>query len=254
MRLRNKVALITGAGGPMCGSIATRFATEGASLILTDISGNRLESAVQRIKPLLQPGARLSARRANVTTRSEAADVVATGTAEVGQIDILVNVVGGVKATAVYESFLSMPEERWNNTFDLNLKGTFHLVQMTVPGMIERKRGKIINFSSVMFAGAAGSVDYSAAKAAVASLTRSLALEFASNNIQVNCIAPSSIKTSAFDKIPDELKQHWEDITPLKRHGEPEEIAAACVYLASDEAGFVTGALLPVSGGIWPSL
>lgn len=254
MRLQNKVALVTGAGGPMGAAVAARFAAEGASLILTDISGNRLESAAQRIKSLLKPGAKLSYKRANVTVRTEAADVVDTGVRETGPVDILVNVVGGVKATAVYESFLTMPEERWNNTFELNLKGTFHLVQMTVPGMLERKRGKIINFSSVMFAGAAGSVDYSAAKAAVASLTRSLALEFAASNIQVNCVAPSSIKTSAFDKIPDEEKQRWENMTPAKRHGEPAEIAAACAYLASDESNFVTGAIMPISGGIWPAL
>jgi 3-oxoacyl-[acyl-carrier protein] reductase len=238
----------------MGAAVAARFAEEGASLILTDISGNRLESSAQRIKALMRPGAKLSYKRANVTVRPEAADVVETGVRETGPVDILVNVVGGVKATAVYESFLTMSEERWNNTFELNLKGTFHLVQMTAPGMIERKRGKIINFSSVMFAGAAGSVDYSAAKAAVASLTRSLALEFATSNIQVNCIAPSSIKTSAFDKIPEEEKQRWENMTPLKRHGEPTEIAAACAYLASDESAFVTGVIMPVSGGIWPAL
>jgi 3-oxoacyl-[acyl-carrier protein] reductase len=254
VRLQNKVALVTGAGGPMGGAVATRFAEEGASLILTDISGTRLEASAQRIKAVMKPGAKLSYKRANVTVRPEAAEVVETGLKEVGSADILVNVVGGVKATAVYESFLTMPEERWNNTFELNLKGTFHLVQMTVPGMIERKRGKIINFSSVMYAGAAGSVDYSAAKAAVTSLTRSLALEFAPHNIQVNCLAPSSIKTSAFDKIPAEEKQRWENMTPLKRHGEPAEIAAACLYLASDEAAFVTGAIMPVSGGIWPAL
>jgi NAD(P)-dependent dehydrogenase (short-subunit alcohol dehydrogenase family) len=253
VRLAGKVALISGAGGPMGGAVAARFAQEGASLILTDISGNRLEGAAQRIRPLLKEGAKLSHKRANVTVRPEAAEVVSAGVAETGPVDILVNVVGGVKATAVYESFLTMSEERWNATFDLNLKGTFHLVQMIVPGMIERRWGKVVNFSSVMYAGAAGSVDYSAAKAAVASLTRSLALEFAPH-VQVNCIAPSSIKTSAFDKVPEEEKQRWENMTPLRRHGEPSEVADACLYLASGESAFVTGAILPVSGGIWPSL
>lgn len=253
MRLNGKVALITGAGGPMGAAVAQRFAEEGASLVLTDVSGNRLEASVQRVQPLLQANASVSATRANVTVRSEAAAVVAAGVEKAGPVDILVNVVGGVKSTAVYEPFVTMAEERWNATFDLNLKGTFHLVQMLAPGMLQRKFGRIINFSSVMYAGAAGSVDYSAAKAAVASLTRSLALEFAPH-INVNCVAPSSIKTMVFDKIPDEEKQRWENMTPMHRHGEPREVANTCLYLASEDSSFVTGAIMPVSGGIWPSL
>jgi 3-oxoacyl-[acyl-carrier protein] reductase len=253
MRLVERVALVTGAGGPMGSAIAARFAEEGASLVLTDISANRLQGAVQRIKPLLRGNAKLSSKRASVIVRDESAAVVTAGVEEVGPIDILVNVVGGVKSTAVYESFLTMPEERWNATFELNLKGTFHLVQLIAPDMLKRQYGKIINFSSVMFAGAAGSVDYSAAKAAVASLTRSLALEFAPY-INVNCLAPSSIKTSAFDKIPEEEKERWQKMTPLNRHGEPVEVANACVYLASKESAFMTGAILPISGGIWPAL
>jgi NAD(P)-dependent dehydrogenase (short-subunit alcohol dehydrogenase family) len=180
-------------------------------------------------------------------------DVVRAGVAEVGEVDILVNVVGGIRSAAMFESFLEMSEERWNATFELNLKGSFHMIQLTAPGMLERKRGKIINLSSIIFAGTAGNADYGAAKAAVASMTKSLAMEFAPH-IHVNCIAPATINTSVIERLSEEQKAEWSGKTLLKRFGEPEDIAKAALYLASRDSDYVTGEVMAVSGGIWPAL
>jgi 3-oxoacyl-[acyl-carrier protein] reductase len=253
VRLESKTALITGAGGPMGAAIAKRFAKEGASLILTDISANRLEAAVNQISSQLLPGRRLSATRASVLVREEAAAVVAAGIKEAGEIDILINVVGGIRSTAMFESFLEMSEDRWNATFELNLKGTFHMVQLIAPAMLQRKQGKIVNLSSIIFAGAAGNVDYGAAKAAVASMTKSLAMEFAPH-VHVNCIAPATINTSVIARMSEELKSEWRDKTLLKRFGEAEDIANAALFLSSSESDYVTGEVMAVSGGIWPAL
>jgi 3-oxoacyl-[acyl-carrier protein] reductase len=253
VRLRQRTALISGAGGPMGLAIARRFAEEGASLILTDISGNRLTAAVEAVGATLTPGAKLSSTRANVLVREEAAAVVAAGIGEAGHVDILVNVVGGIRSASMFESFLEMTEERWNATFELNLKGTFHLVQLVAPAMLERKQGKIINLSSIIFAGVAGNADYGAAKAAVASMTKSLAMEFAPS-INVNCIAPATINTSVIERLSEEQKSEWRGKTLLKRFGEPDDVAHAALYLASEESAYVTGEVLAVSGGIWPAL
>ncbi len=253
MRLRKKVALITGAGGPMGSAVAERFAQEGASLILTDISGNRLGQAVETASAALHPEAKLFSQRASVLVREEAKAVVEAGEAEVGPIDILINIVGGIRSAQLFESFLTMSEERWDATFDLNLKGNFHLIQLVAPGMLERRYGKIVNVSSIIFAGAAGQVDYGAAKAAVASMTRSLALEFAPH-INVNCISPATIKTSVIDRLSPEEQEEWSGKTVLKRFGERAEIANAMLFLASDESSYMTGEIMSVAGGVWPAL
>ncbi len=234
-------------------AIAKRFAEQGASLILTDISANRLNAAVAPVSERLQSGRKLSATRASVLVREEAEAVVRAGTEAAGDIDILVNVVGGIRSASMFESFIEMSEERWNATFELNLKGTFHLVQLTAPEMLRRQRGNIINLSSIIFAGTAGNADYGAAKAAVASVTKSLAMEFAPH-IRVNCIAPATINTSVIERLSEEQKAEWRGKTLLKRFGEPEDIANAALYLASDESAYVTGEVMAVSGGIWPAL
>lgn len=252
-RLENKTALITGAGGPMGLAIAKCFAEQGACLILTDISANRLNRAVQVVSPLLRSEQRLSATRASVLVRDEAEAVVRAGVGAVGEVDVLVNVVGGIRSAAMFESFVEISEERWNATFELNLKGTFHMVQLIAPEMLRRQSGTIINLSSIIFAGTSGNADYGAAKAAVASMTKSLAMEFAPH-IRVNCIAPATINTSVIERLSEEQKAEWRGKTLLKRFGEPEDIANAALYLASSESAYVTGEVMAVSGGIWPAL
>jgi NAD(P)-dependent dehydrogenase (short-subunit alcohol dehydrogenase family) len=253
MRLEGHAALVSGAGGPMGRAVAERFAREGASLILTDISGNRLSEAVAAITPLLAADATLIAERADVTQAAEAAAVVAAARAELVHIDIVINVVGGIKAKTMFEPMVTISEERWDATFALNTKGILHLTKLLAPAMVERQYGKIVNISSISFAGEMGNSDYGAAKAAVASLTRTMAIELAPH-VNVNCIAPGTIRTSVLQRMqPDELA-FYAAKPLLKRLGEPADIANACLFLASDEASYITGEILAVSGGVWPAL
>jgi NAD(P)-dependent dehydrogenase (short-subunit alcohol dehydrogenase family) len=233
-------------------AVAERFAREGASLLLTDISGNRLAESVSAITPLLGIGASIAAERADVTQSAEAAAVVEAGRT-LGPIDIAINVVGGIKAKTLFEPMVTMTEERWDATFALNTKGILHLTKLLAPMMVERQYGKIINISSINFAGEMGNADYGAAKAAVASLTRTMAIEFAPH-VNVNCIAPGTIRTSVLQRMSAEDLAFYAEKPLLKRLGEPVDIANACLFLASDEASYITGEILAVSGGIWPAL
>lgn len=251
-RLAGRIALVTGAGGPMGRAIALRLAAEGAPLVLTDISGNRLSDTVQALAAAA-PGNRVVAHRANVMDRHEAAETVARGTDAFGRIDILVNVVGGIRSTRLYTPFLQLSEDEWDSTFSLNLKPGFHMIQLVAPGMLERKSGRIVNVASVVFAGEPGQAGYAAAKAAVASLTRSLAAEFAPH-VNVNCIAPGMIQTSVMERLTEEERRRFLDLCLLGRPGLPEEIAGVVAFLSGDESSFMTGEILAVSGGIHPGL
>lgn len=256
-RLEGRVALVSGAGGPMGQAIALNLAAQGARLLLTDISAGRLDATVKQLEATAVEAAasedRVLAVRANAMDRGEAAAVVEAGRARFGRIDILVNVVGGVRGASLYTPFLQLDEAQWDGTFALNLKPGFHLIQLVAPGMIERGHGKIVNVSSVVFAGEGGQADYAAAKAAVASLTRSLAQEFAPH-ILVNCIAPGLIRTSVVERLAESERQGFLDRSLLRRLGRPEEIADVVAFLSSDESSFMTGEILAVSGGNHPSL
>ena len=252
MRLKGRTALVSGAGGPMGRAVAERFAREGATLVLTDISGTRLSESAAVVTPQLAPGARLIAERADVTQAGEAAAVVAAGAA-LGPVDIVVNIVGGIKAKTLFEPMVTMDEARWDATFALNTKGILHLTKLLAPAMLDRHYGKIVNISSINFAGEMGSSDYGAAKAAVASLTRTMAIELAPH-VNVNCIAPGTIRTTVVQRMPPDELAFYAAKPLLKRLGEPADIANACLFLASDEASYITGEILAVSGGIWPAL
>ena len=244
MRIKNKVVLVTGAAGPMGSAIAQRLAEEGADLILTDISQRRLTSETTGLG-----GERTVRVRADVRIREEAAQVVTAGVSRFGRIDVLVNVVGGIRDAVLKRPFVFMTEERFDDTFTLNLKGCFHLAQLVAPGMLERTDGKIVNIGSIIMSGEAGQADYAAAKAAVVSLTRSLAMELAPH-VNVNCISPATINTSVLERTSAEERRYYLDKTLLKRLGEPRDIANAVLFLASDEASLITGENLCVSGGV----
>jgi NAD(P)-dependent dehydrogenase (short-subunit alcohol dehydrogenase family) len=234
-------------------AVAELFAREGASLVLTDISGGRLAESVAVVTPQLKIGAKVTAHRADVTLAGEAEAVVAASQAAIGHIDIVINIVGGIKAKVLFEPMVTMTEERWDATFALNTKGILHLTKLVAPIMVERRYGKIVNISSINFAGEMGSADYGAAKAAVASLTRTMAIELAPH-VNVNCIAPGTIRTSVLQRMPADQLALYAAKPLLKRLGEPADVANACLFLASDEASYITGEILAVSGGVWPAL
>ncbi len=247
--LAGKVALVSGAGGPMGFAVAERLAAEGMQLVLTDISGTRLEAARQA----LEASARVVALRADATRREEATAVAALGTQSLGAIDVLVNVVGGFKSTQMYTPFLHMSESQWDDTLVLNLKPGFHLIQAVAPAMIARRWGRIVNFSSIVLGGEGGQADYAAAKAAVAAFTRTLAEEFAPH-VNVNCVAPGLIQTTVTDRLSAAERDALTHRGFHKRAGQPDEVASVVAYLASDEASFVSGEIVAVSGGYHPHL
>ena len=248
-RLAGRCALVTGAGGPMGRAVAARFAREGASLVLTDISGRRLEETLAAVRA---EGVVATGFRGSVTEASEVDALLAHAAAEAPPVDVLVNVVGGIRG-ALYESALEISQQRWDETMALNLRGTLLLSQRLAPGMRARGWGRIVNFASISYAGEAGQADYAAAKAAVAALTRSLAMEFAPE-VNVNCVAPGLIQTSVVERMDAATVAGYRDACAMKRLGRPEEIASAVLFLASDDASYVTGEILRVSGGRWPIL
>jgi 3-oxoacyl-[acyl-carrier protein] reductase len=248
MRLQGRTALITGAGGPMGRAIAERFAAEGAALALVDVSARRLDAAKAFVRGVLAPDAGLFAQRCDVTDAPAVSALVAAAREALGPLHVLINVVGGVRGT-INAPLDEIDETRWDDTFRLNLKGTYLLTRALAPEMRAGGWGRIVNIASVDLAGAPGRADYGAAKAAVASLTRSLAAEYAPA-IAVNCIAPGIIRTSAVERLPPETVEGFRRRSLLGRLGEPVEIAHAALFLASDEASYITGETLAVSGGI----
>ena len=249
-RFDGRIALVTGAGGPMGEGIARRFAAEGARLVLTDISERRLAANAERLNADF-PSTVVLAHRASVIIEDEVDALCArlTGT----PVHMLINVVGGIRDKDIFKSVYEITGERWDETFNLNLKGIFYLVRRLCPSMQQRGHGSVVNISSMVYSGESLQTDYAAAKAAVGSLTRSLALEFAPV-VRVNCVAPGFIATNFADRISEEERRMLLDRVPLKRLGRPEDIAAAVAFLASDDAAFITGTILPVTGGIWPAL
>lgn len=247
--LAGKVALVSGAGGPMGFAVAQRLAAEGARLVLTDISGTRLEASRQA----LSAGAEVVALRADATQRDEALAVAALTTQAYGGADVLVNVVGGIRSRQLYTPFLEMGEDQWDATLALNLKPCFHLVQAVAPGMIARRWGRIVNFASIVLGGEGGQADYAAAKAAVAAFTRSLAEEFAPH-VNVNCVAPGLIQTTVTDRLSAADHAELTGRSLHRRAGQADEVASTVAFLASDDASFLTGEILAVSGGHHPHL
>lgn len=252
-RLVGRRAVVTGAGGPMGRAIAERLLAEGLEgLALTDISGTRLTATAEALS-VAYPEVRIVALRGDVTVSDNAKAFAGTVLDAMGGADIVVNVVGGIRSNQLYTPFLEMSEAQWKATFDINLLGNFHLVQAFAPGMLQRGEGRIINLSSIVFGAEPGQVDYAAAKAAVASMTRSLAAELAPA-VTVNAVAPGLTRTSVTATMPKEEGERLVAAAFNRRMAEPAEIADAVVFFALETSRFVTGEILAVSGGIHPHL
>jgi 3-oxoacyl-[acyl-carrier protein] reductase len=244
MRLKDKVALITGAGKGIGAAIARRFAAEGAQVILLDVDEKRVSEIAAEINGT---GYKAAAYHLDVTDRTAIAALVKKVVNKYQTIDILVNNAGIVRDAMLHK----MKEADWDLVVDINLKGAFNMAQAVIGIMREKNYGKIINVSSAGRFGNVGQTNYSASKEAIVGFTRSLAKENGSKGINVNAVAPGTIETDMYYGIPENIRGMMKIITPLARPGQPEEVANLCLFLASDEASYITGQVIHCDGGIF---
>lgn len=243
--LNGKVALITGAARGIGKAIAVKYASQGADIVFTDLSLN--EVAIATKSELESYGVKVMAVASNAANFEDAHKVVEDVVKEMGKIDILVNNAGITKDGLM----MRMTEDQWDAVINVNLKSAFNFVHAVTPVMMRQRSGSIINMSSVVGVGGnAGQSNYSASKAGMIGLTKSIAQELGSRGVRSNAIAPGFILTDMTEKLPEEVRKEWADKIPLKRGGTPEDVANVCLFLASDLSSYVTGQVISVCGGM----
>ncbi|NDC50117.1 MAG: beta-ketoacyl-ACP reductase [Burkholderiaceae bacterium] len=240
MRLRNKVALITGAAKGIGFATAKRFTEEGAKVMLADLNEGAVMEAVGQLKNA-EPYV------LNVTDRASIQSAVDDIIAKHQRIDILINNAGITQDARL----VKMTEEQFDTVIDVNLKGVFNCTQLVVPHMLEAKKGAIVNASSVVgIYGNFGQTNYSATKFGVIGFTKTWAREFGQKGIRVNAVCPGFIATEMVKAMPENILQSIEQRSWMARLGTPEEMANVYLFLASDEASYVNGVTIEASGGI----
>lgn len=242
MRLSNKIAIITGAARGIGRSAAEIFAREGATVIIWDM----LDDGEQTAQAICDTGAKAEFMKISVTDVPGIEEAVRTIIDKYGRIDILVNNAGITRD----RTLLKMSHVEWQQVMDVNLTGVFNCTKAVVPHMVEKGFGRIICTSSVVgIHGNFGQTNYSAAKAGVIAMCRTWAKELGPKGITANAVAPGFIRTDMTDAMPEEARQATIATIPVKRMGNPEDIAYAYLYLASNEASFVNGQVIGVNGG-----
>lgn len=243
--LEGKVALVTGAARGIGKAIALKYAQEGANIAFTDLVID--ERGEQTKKEIEACGVKVLAIASNAADFQQAHDAVAKVVEFFGKLDILVNNAGITKDGLM----MRMSEQQWDAVLTVNLKSAYNFIHAVTPVMMRQKGGSIINMSSVVGVhGNAGQCNYSASKAGMIGLAKSIAQELGSRGIRANAVAPGFIITEMTDKLSDEIKAEWAKKIPLRRGGTPEDIAKVCLFLASDLSSYVTGQVISVCGGM----
>lgn len=243
--LEGKVAIVTGAARGIGKAIALQFAEEGANIAFTDLS--RDENVIATEIEIRSRGVEVKAYVSNAASYDETQKVVEQIHKDFGRIDILINNAGITKDGLM----MRMDEAQWDAVINVNLKSAFNFVRACTPIMMRQRSGSIINMSSVVgVSGNAGQANYSASKAGMIGLTKSIAKELGGRGIRSNAIAPGFIETEMTHALTDEQRAKWNETIPLKRGGRPEEVAKTAVFLASDLSSYISGQVINVCGGM----
>lgn len=243
MILKDKVALVTGAGRGIGAAIAGRFAREGATVVCIDIAGDAVREVTETIR---SDGGRAEAAIVDVTDKDQFGELVDRVVKDLGRLDILINNAGITRDALA----MKMKEEDWGLVMDVNLKGTFIPSQAVIRPMRKRRWGRIVNTSSIAALGNVGQANYAASKGGVISLTWTLALELARSGITVNCVAPGAIMTPMLEAVSEKAREAFLERIPLERFGTPDDVADAHLFFCSEAASYITGQVLFVDGGL----
>jgi 3-oxoacyl-[acyl-carrier protein] reductase len=243
--LQGKTALITGASRGIGKAIARKFASEGASIAITNIVED--EEFLNTIDEIKSGDVNIKGYISNAASFEDSQRVVNEIINDFGKIDILVNNAGITRDTLL----MRMSEDQWDSVISVNLKSVFNLTRAVLQTMLKQKKGSIINMSSVVgVSGNAGQSNYSASKAGIIGFTKSVAKELGSRNIRSNAIAPGFIITEMTENLPPDVKSEWINKIPLKRGGTPDDVANTALFLASDLSSYITGQTIHVCGGM----
>jgi 3-oxoacyl-[acyl-carrier protein] reductase len=243
--LQGKTALVTGASKGIGRAVALKYADHGANVAFTYLSSVEQGQALE--KELAAKGVKAKGYKSDASDFAQADKLVNDVITDFGSLDILVNNAG----ITMDNLLLRLNEEAWDRVINVNLKSCFNTVKAATKPMMKQKGGSIINMTSVVgLKGNAGQANYAASKAGIIGFTKSVALELGSRGIRANAVAPGFIETEMTGKLDEKTVQLWRDAIPLRRGGKPEDVADACVYLASDLSSYVTGQVLQVDGGM----
>jgi 3-oxoacyl-[acyl-carrier protein] reductase len=244
MLLNDRVALVTGGARGIGKAIALCFAQEGAHIAVADVDIEEAQKTSSEIQSLGRESLALSV---DVTDYAKVEEAVNKILDKFTKVDILVNNAGITKDNLI----LRMNETDWDAVLNVNLKGAFNCIKAVSKPMIKLKKGRIINIASIIgITGNPGQANYSASKAGVIALTKTAAKELASRNINVNAVAPGFIQTEMTAKLPEDVKEKMKQAIPLARFGIPSDVAALCLFLASDDSSYITGQTIVVDGGM----
>ncbi|PIU83761.1 MAG: 3-oxoacyl-ACP reductase [Elusimicrobia bacterium CG06_land_8_20_14_3_00_38_11] len=245
-KLKDKVAIITGGAQGIGRAIAEKLADEGAKIVIADV----MEEAAKKTADEISNNKNVAALslKVDVSSSQETEQMIKKTVEKFGKIDIIINNAGITRDNLL----IRMSDDEWDKVLAINLKGVFNCSKAAAKIMMKQRAGKIVNIASVVgLMGNAGQANYSASKGGVIALTKTMARELASRNINVNAVAPGFIKTAMTEKLSDEQKKKLTDLIPLARLGEPQDVANIVAFLCTDESSYITGEVISVNGGMY---